>query len=374
MSYRRLKFKFIFLFSLLLLSVFLSGEVSAAETTLSAKYKGGDFDGKTPSGGLTANSTIRLSAYFSGEPNICEGNLNYKLFRTLAHAKGGERNQLEYLAKGEGDVSFDYDFNSGTYGQENEYKAVFYCWSANTPETALRSGGAAQKWESAWFEETTAGGACTFANAKWSKNTAAVGEEIEMSVEGKTEGCKGLKWEFEIWNAGFTGRKADSVAAEFPASGNLPLTVTKTWSPTEEIKYYFKIRLPGGVNNCAREGGGSSKDNCVKSGTLAVSGEADGDGGEDGDDNAILEFRNPLQAEDLRELIDAILIWIFWLSIPSGVIMILYAGLTMMTAAGNPEKFDKGKKILLWTVIGLVIVFIGEGFVTLIESILDLGK
>jgi hypothetical protein len=37
--------------------------------------------------------------------------------------------------------------------------------------------------------------------------------------------------------------------------------------------------------------------------------------------------------------------------------MFIYGGLVWMTAAGNKEKVEKGKSILLWAVIGLVVIF-----------------
>lgn len=37
--------------------------------------------------------------------------------------------------------------------------------------------------------------------------------------------------------------------------------------------------------------------------------------------------------------------------------MFIYGGFTWMTAAGNSEKVEKGKQILLWATIGLVVIF-----------------
>lgn len=40
------------------------------------------------------------------------------------------------------------------------------------------------------------------------------------------------------------------------------------------------------------------------------------------------------------------------------VIMIIYGGMLYVTAAGAQEKIDKGKKILMYTVIGIVIIML----------------
>jgi len=39
------------------------------------------------------------------------------------------------------------------------------------------------------------------------------------------------------------------------------------------------------------------------------------------------------------------------------LVMFIYGGLTWMTAAGNKEKIQKGKDILIWATIGLIIIF-----------------
>lgn len=81
---------------------------------------------------------------------------------------------------------------------------------------------------------------------------------------------------------------------------------------------------------------------------------------------------NPIGIDTFGELVRVIGLWIFNLAIPIAVIVIIYAGILMLTAGGNPGKFQKGAKALWYAVLGLAIVFIGEGFVTLIESILSL--
>lgn len=90
------------------------------------------------------------------------------------------------------------------------------------------------------------------------------------------------------------------------------------------------------------------------------------------DESYAVELPNPIGIDTFGELVNVIGLWIFNLAIPIAVIVIIYAGILMLTAGGNPGKFQKGAKALWYAVLGLAIVFIGEGFVTLIESILSL--
>lgn len=367
MTYHRLKF------SILALTILTVGGtafgVSAQEVTLTAKYQGGEKDGQNVVGGIEPNSNVELEAFFDGNPESCAGTLNYELFYTMAHAIGGNLNNLEYLSRGEGD-SFAYTFNSNRYGQENIYQAVFYCWSSDNPSIAL---GTAQQWRSPTFNQTTLGGSCEFSNPEWVTTDVGVGEAATMSVSGTTNGCQGVGFQFEVWGGaggcqGLGNRVAATVEASFPTNESLPLSVTREWEVPDDKEYCFKIRLPGGVNNCAR----ASNGNCLWSRALRAEESEEGEG--EGTSSAFLEFPNPLRANDLRELIDAVMTWLRWLAIPIAVIMILYAGLRMMLAGDDPKGFQSGRKILLWAVVGLAVIFIGEGFIALIESILDLGK
>lgn len=82
---------------------------------------------------------------------------------------------------------------------------------------------------------------------------------------------------------------------------------------------------------------------------------------------------NPLQAENILDLINIITTWLFMIAIPIAVVMIVWAGVIFLTSQGEPAKITKARQILLYAVVGLAIILIGKGFITLIESILNLG-
>ena len=72
---------------------------------------------------------------------------------------------------------------------------------------------------------------------------------------------------------------------------------------------------------------------------------------------------NPLAADSFADLIDAIIDIIFYLAIFVAPIMIIVAGFYFITAAGEPEKINIAKKMILWTFIGLLIVFLAKGLI-----------
>src|SRR3989344_3918347 len=350
-----LKFKEI-VYIIFIASLFLLGSSSYAEeeVTLDVIYVDGPLAGQTPEGGLEPQVKVALVAAFSGSAELCQS--CYIVFHTMVHAKNGDLSQREYLAKGEGD-DVGFEFNSGPSGQKNVYWPVFFCWSSNLPEVAL---GTAKQWTSSQrFDQDTVGGRCNLSNPSWSSTSVNVGEDVDVSVDG-TLGCKGRDFTFELWRGGraLFSRIETTINATFPNQGSGPFTVIKRWKVTSDNNYLFKARVPD------------------PNGDLAVSGEISpgrgGGGGGSTEKPVLLEFKNPLAAEDFQELIDALLSWIFWLSIPIAVIMIIYSGIQILLSGGDPTKVTKGKKILLWVVVGLAAIFIGRGFIALIESILNL--
>ena len=87
----------------------------------------------------------------------------------------------------------------------------------------------------------------------------------------------------------------------------------------------------------------------------------------------IIRIENPIKANNFWELLDALIDVIFILSIPVGTIMFIVAGFYFITAAGDPEKITTAKKMVLYTLVGLLIVFCAKGLVALLIKVLGVG-
>ncbi|MEX1064130.1 MAG: hypothetical protein WD898_03300 [Candidatus Paceibacterota bacterium] len=117
-----------------------------------------------------------------------------------------------------------------------------------------------------------------------------------------------------------------------------------------------------GQNEC------SSNADCKGGGGLPT----ENGGTPSGPSNQTFKLENPIGVTNFQDLINIIARWIFNLAIPIAIIVIIYAGILMLTAGDTPSRFQKGTQALKYAVIGLAVVLIGRGFVTLIKSILDL--
>jgi len=82
------------------------------------------------------------------------------------------------------------------------------------------------------------------------------------------------------------------------------------------------------------------------------------------------ELTPPLAAETLEELFTAIINFLFYLAMSVGPIMIIYAAFLILTAAGKAEQVNKGKTIILWTLIAIAIVLLAKGLPSIIKGIL----
>ena len=186
-----------------------------------------------------------------------------------------------------------------------------------------------------------------------------------VPTSDKTHACIGADNKYACSKANLTD------CSDVPAGSGCP-TAAK---PCQKI----------GKNLCGEDagtGGGkkylcNSNNQCVEnaSGRYMTS-NCDNECGSGGGGGTTTEFKidNPIEADNLVQLLDVIATWLFNIAIPIMVAMIVYAGIIFLISRGDTAKVSQAKKVLLYAVVGFTIIMIGKGFITLIESILNLGK
>lgn len=78
-----------------------------------------------------------------------------------------------------------------------------------------------------------------------------------------------------------------------------------------------------------------------------------------------------LTSTTFEDLVKAIAAFLKLVMAPIAVIMILYSAFLFMTSGGSEERVTKAKKTLMWTVVGIAIILIGAGFVSIVKSFLE---
>jgi hypothetical protein len=86
-------------------------------------------------------------------------------------------------------------------------------------------------------------------------------------------------------------------------------------------------------------------------------------------------IENPLGPnEDVADILKRIAGAIQDLVIPVAAAMYIYAGFLWLTSAGKPARLTQAMTVFKYATIGLVVIFVGGGFVDLIRSVLNLGQ
>lgn len=81
-----------------------------------------------------------------------------------------------------------------------------------------------------------------------------------------------------------------------------------------------------------------------------------------------IEFPRLTSFETIGDLINGVLTYLFYLAVIIAPIVILFGAFTIITSAGDAKKYDQGKKIILYALIGFAIIFLAKGIIAFIES------
>jgi hypothetical protein len=87
---------------------------------------------------------------------------------------------------------------------------------------------------------------------------------------------------------------------------------------------------------------------------------------DDAESTETVSLDNPLGTESPQVLIGNVINAVLGIVGSLALLMFIYGGLVWMTASGNSEKVQKGKNILLWATIGLVVIFTSYALVNFV--------
>ena len=82
-----------------------------------------------------------------------------------------------------------------------------------------------------------------------------------------------------------------------------------------------------------------------------------------------ITITNPLSCEDALCVVQAILGALFRISIPIVSLMILVGAFQLMTSSGDPEKVTRGRKTIIYAVVGFAIILLSSGLVYIIAEV-----
>lgn len=86
--------------------------------------------------------------------------------------------------------------------------------------------------------------------------------------------------------------------------------------------------------------------------------------------NDTIDLPPPTQHGTLVDLIEHLLNWLYWIGIVGLGFVILYGAFQMVFSGGDPDKFGRGKKTIIYGVVGLAIILFSRMIVAIISSVL----
>ncbi len=81
-----------------------------------------------------------------------------------------------------------------------------------------------------------------------------------------------------------------------------------------------------------------------------------------------VNFPNPLTSQTFGEFIEKIIDFIFIVAFVMGPLMIMIGAWYMVTAGGAAENIKKGKEIIKYVIIGLILLMLAKGIIMAINK------
>jgi hypothetical protein len=69
-----------------------------------------------------------------------------------------------------------------------------------------------------------------------------------------------------------------------------------------------------------------------------------------------VELTNPLGTSDIRLVIARLIKGVIGLTGAVVFLMVIYGGILWLTSMGNPEQVNKGKRVLIWAILGFAVI------------------
>jgi hypothetical protein len=79
-------------------------------------------------------------------------------------------------------------------------------------------------------------------------------------------------------------------------------------------------------------------------------------------------IKNPVGIETIEELLDAILDWLVKISSVLVVLFIVVGGAFFITAGGDSSKVELGKKTIIFSIVGYLIVLSAKALIEMVAS------
>jgi hypothetical protein len=81
-----------------------------------------------------------------------------------------------------------------------------------------------------------------------------------------------------------------------------------------------------------------------------------------------IDLRNPLDQDNLWDAINALIDFFVVLAFAIAPVLIIYSAFLMILSHGDATKINKGKSIILWTLVALAVVLFAKGLPSIVKG------
>lgn len=87
-----------------------------------------------------------------------------------------------------------------------------------------------------------------------------------------------------------------------------------------------------------------------------------------------IEIKNPLKIENIAELIERVMAFLFWLGVVLLPLFLFIGAFYLVTSGGNKERISKGKRIIVYATVGYLLLIGAKAIIGLVFSAIGLTK
>ncbi|MEA2098435.1 MAG: pilin [Patescibacteria group bacterium] len=84
----------------------------------------------------------------------------------------------------------------------------------------------------------------------------------------------------------------------------------------------------------------------------------------------VVEVHNPIKTNDFSELVENFLLWILSVAGALALLMLVAGGVLYVTSSGNEQKIETARKMITWTILGLMLILASYSIIVVLDKIL----
>ncbi len=83
-----------------------------------------------------------------------------------------------------------------------------------------------------------------------------------------------------------------------------------------------------------------------------------------------VKITNPIATSDFSTLVGNVLLWVLGVAGSLTLLMLIAGGVFYVTSTGNEQRVETAKKMITWTILGLILILASFSIIVVLDSVL----